>query len=218
MLEYSREDAAEDIDLHDVTEKAILLGKERGILQMEDYDEIVGAAEEINEAQGSLKIEKQKDGKYYWTFTFESGKVEKWPNGFDTSADAQKDFMYRSKFLKETAINENEGIKVGDIVSKKYASTEEDYTKEFKVINITGMSATLQDTKTGKKVGIALSDLTKTPMKEATTDYMKRRQAQDDYATNKKSKPYNPTPSGKTDYMKRRQKEIAEAIIAKLKK
>jgi hypothetical protein len=83
------------------------------------------------------------------------------------------------------------------------------------------MSATLQDTKTGKKVGIFLNDLTKIPMKEATTDYSKRRQAQDDYAVNKKdkpSKPYNPTPSGKTDYMKRRQKEIAEAIIAKLKK
>jgi len=43
MLEYSREDASQDMDLHDVTEKANLLGKERGILSMEDYDEIVGA-------------------------------------------------------------------------------------------------------------------------------------------------------------------------------
>ena len=49
MLEYSREDAAEDMDLHDVTEKAISLGKERGILQMDDYDEIIGDAEEIEE-------------------------------------------------------------------------------------------------------------------------------------------------------------------------
>jgi hypothetical protein len=169
MLEYSREDAAEDMDLHDVTEKANKLGKEKGILSMEDYDAIVGAAENA-------------------------------PKG---------------------EINEDEGIKVGDIVSKKYASTDEDYTKEFKVINITGMSATLQDTKTGKKVGIFLNDLTKSPMKEATTDYSKRRQAQDDYAINKKDKPaksYNPTPSGKTDYMKRREKELAEIIFAKLKK
>jgi hypothetical protein len=45
MLEYSREDAAEDMDLHDVTEKAITLGKERGILQMDDYNEIVGTTE-----------------------------------------------------------------------------------------------------------------------------------------------------------------------------
>jgi hypothetical protein len=46
MLEYAREDAQEDMDLHDVTEKANLLGKERGILQMEDYNEIVGTAED----------------------------------------------------------------------------------------------------------------------------------------------------------------------------
>jgi hypothetical protein len=45
MLEYSREDAQEDMDLHDVTEKAITLGKERGILQMDDYNEIIGATE-----------------------------------------------------------------------------------------------------------------------------------------------------------------------------
>ena len=45
MLEYAREDAKEDMDLHDVTEKANLLGKERGILQMEDYNEIIGTTE-----------------------------------------------------------------------------------------------------------------------------------------------------------------------------
>ena len=123
-----------------------------------------------------------------------------------------------SEFKKE--LEENKDIKVGDIVSKKYASTDEDYTKEFKVIDIKGMRATLQDTKTGKKTGIALSDLTKVPMKEAT-DYMKRRKAQDDYAVSKKDKPaksYNPTPSGKTDYMKRREKELTEKIMNKFKK
>jgi hypothetical protein len=164
MLEYSREDAAEDMDLHDVTEKAIALNKEKTILSMDDYDAIVGGAEEIQE---------------------------------------------------------NKGIDIGDIVSKKYASTEEDYTKEFKVIGITGMSATLQDTKTGKKIGVFLNDISKVPMKEATSDYMKRRKAQDDYVVSKKDKPaksYNPTPSGKTDYMKRREKELAEAVFAKLKK
>ena len=51
MLEYSREDASQDMDLHDVTEKAISLGKERGILQMDDYDEIIGTTEEIDEVE-----------------------------------------------------------------------------------------------------------------------------------------------------------------------
>jgi hypothetical protein len=103
MLEYSREDASQDMDLHDVTEKANSLGKEKGILSMEDYDDIVGAAEDIEEA----------------------------------------------------------------------------------------------------------------------TDYMKRRKAMDDYYVSKKDKPKkstNPTPSSKTDYMKRREKDLAEAILAKLKK
>ena len=51
MLEYSREDASQDMDLHDVTEKANTLGKERGTLTMDDYDAIVGAAEEIDETE-----------------------------------------------------------------------------------------------------------------------------------------------------------------------
>ena len=124
---------------------------------------------------------------------------------------------------KETVNETYTTIKIGDIVSKKYASTDEDYTKEFKVIDITGTKATLQDTNTGKKTGIALSDLTKIPMKEATTDYMKRRQAQDDYATNKKDAPKKqskmPTSTGKTDYMKRREaeKKMQEAAPTKAK-
>jgi hypothetical protein len=51
MLEYSREDAKKDVDLHDVTDKAISLGKERGILSMEDYEEIVGDTEKVEEAE-----------------------------------------------------------------------------------------------------------------------------------------------------------------------
>jgi hypothetical protein len=124
--------------------------------------------------------------------------------------------------IKEV-LSEKDIIKIGDIVSKKYASTDEDYTKEFKVIDITGTKATLQDTNTGKKTGIALSDLTKIPMKEATTDYMKRRKAQDDYATNKKDAPKKqskmPASTGKTDYMKRREaeKKMQEAAPTKAK-
>jgi hypothetical protein len=49
MLEYSREDAAEDMDLHDVTEKAIALNKEKSILSMDDYDAIVGTVKDTPE-------------------------------------------------------------------------------------------------------------------------------------------------------------------------
>jgi hypothetical protein len=71
MLEYAREDASQDVDLHDVTEKIIALNKEVNVLQMEDYDEIIGAAEdssqeEINEElcpAGKAYVERRKKPK-----------------------------------------------------------------------------------------------------------------------------------------------------------
>lgn len=53
MLEFAREDATQDMDLHDVTEKANMLSKEKGSLTMQDYNTIVGAAKEIDEATDS---------------------------------------------------------------------------------------------------------------------------------------------------------------------
>ena len=81
MLEYSREDAAQDVDLHDVTEKAISLGKERGILQMDDYAEIVGAAEdapkeEMNEV--NLKASKLSSTEYQKAKKLKDFKASNW--------------------------------------------------------------------------------------------------------------------------------------------
>jgi len=53
MLEYAREDAETDMDLHDVTERAIEATKLRGILSMEDYQDIIG--EPIEEETGYSK-------------------------------------------------------------------------------------------------------------------------------------------------------------------
>ena len=50
MLEYAREDAEQDVDLHKVTERAIEAVKLRGLLSMEDYQDIVG--EPIDEMTG----------------------------------------------------------------------------------------------------------------------------------------------------------------------
>jgi hypothetical protein len=77
MLEYSREDASQDMDLHDVTEKANLLGKERGILSMEDYDEIVGAAEEIDESV-NLKASKLSSAEYQKAKKLKDFKASDW--------------------------------------------------------------------------------------------------------------------------------------------
>lgn len=45
MLEYAREDAKEDVDLHNVAENAIELSKEGRILDMSDYNDIVSPDE-----------------------------------------------------------------------------------------------------------------------------------------------------------------------------
>ena len=42
MLEYAKEDAQTDMDLHDVAEKAIALNKSKEMLSMEDYNTIIG--------------------------------------------------------------------------------------------------------------------------------------------------------------------------------
>jgi hypothetical protein len=76
MLEYSREDAAEDMDLHDVTEKAISLGKERGILQMDDYDEIIGTTEELKEV--NLKQSKLSSAEYQKAKKLKDFKSSDW--------------------------------------------------------------------------------------------------------------------------------------------
>lgn len=54
VLEYAAEDSDEDVDLHEITQRAVELTKQQGILQMDDYDEIVAAAQEINEGTEAL--------------------------------------------------------------------------------------------------------------------------------------------------------------------
>ena len=49
MLEYAKEDAADDMDLHDVATKTIALSKQKGILSMEDYDDLIPAEAPIAE-------------------------------------------------------------------------------------------------------------------------------------------------------------------------
>jgi hypothetical protein len=132
------------MDLQDITEKAISLNKEKDTLSMEDYDEIVGSAETMNEV--NLKASKLSSAEYQKAKKLKDFKASDW----------------------------------------KWNADEDLYTKV---------------------------------VKEAT-DYMNRRQAQNDYLTSKEDKPKKPTtsnPSGNTDYMKRRKKELAETILAKLK-
>jgi hypothetical protein len=46
LLEYAREDAKTDMDLHDIAENIIRLSETGGVLSMKDYNAIVGSTEE----------------------------------------------------------------------------------------------------------------------------------------------------------------------------
>jgi hypothetical protein len=46
MLEFAREDAKADMDLHDVAEKAIEINKSKKTLSMQDYEDIIPAMDE----------------------------------------------------------------------------------------------------------------------------------------------------------------------------
>ena len=61
MLEYAKEDAKTDMDLHNLTERAIKLMQEHDYLCMDNYDTLVGSSNEVGES----KI-KGKDGKACW--------------------------------------------------------------------------------------------------------------------------------------------------------
>lgn len=66
MMEYAREDAKTDMDLHNVTERAIKLMQEHDYLCMDNYKDLVGGQPTGGEKPvGEDKI-KGKDGKACW--------------------------------------------------------------------------------------------------------------------------------------------------------
>ena len=61
MLEYAREDAKTDMDLHDVTEMATSLSGGGKILTMSDYDTIVGGGAELDEKKLTAAEKRKKE-------------------------------------------------------------------------------------------------------------------------------------------------------------
>jgi len=49
LLEFAREDAGDDMDLHEVAERAIEAVKMRGVLSMDDYETLIPPKEELDE-------------------------------------------------------------------------------------------------------------------------------------------------------------------------
>jgi hypothetical protein len=60
MLEYAKEEAADDMDLHELATKTIALSKQRGILSMEDYDTLIPPTD--GEIQEDVRKYRQERG------------------------------------------------------------------------------------------------------------------------------------------------------------
>jgi uncharacterized protein YegP (UPF0339 family) len=125
--------------VYQITKKQISEGKKSdmdgdGDIDSKDYllkrDAAIKKAKAMKEdnqsSGGTLTIEKKEDGKYHWMFTFKSGKTTKSFEGFASKADAQRDFAYRSRFIKESLPKDGSTIKVGD------TSVEIEYTGKNK--------------------------------------------------------------------------------------
>ena len=92
LLEYSREDAQADVDLHDVAEKAIALNKEKEVLSMEDYDAIVDMEKSMDEnikEEVDLVHVYDKDGKMFGTGERVSTSGDKTLVRFDGSTEKE---------------------------------------------------------------------------------------------------------------------------------
>jgi hypothetical protein len=73
MLEYAKEEAADDMDLHELATKTIALSKQRGILSMEDYDTLIPPTDQIDENVDDM-------AKVYWMQQLKQGKIDKLPS------------------------------------------------------------------------------------------------------------------------------------------
>ena len=82
ILEYSREDAQTDMDLHDLAEKAIDGTKQQGILSMDDYDMLVGENLEEN-------ISLDDEAKAYFLAKIKRGEIDTLPEDPKASFLAQ---------------------------------------------------------------------------------------------------------------------------------
>jgi hypothetical protein len=216
MLEYAREDAEQDLDLHDVTEKANKLGKERGILQMDDYDEIIGDAEEIKEAV-NLKQSKLSSAEYQQAKKLKDFKASDWK--WNASED-----LY-TKIVKEGMGGQLDEPYFVEVSVRDARIAMDMFDDRYRRSNIKMYGSNVYAANTPEDIydlyydfqnqDIEVLDYNVDGDLDEATDYMKRRKAMDDYAVSKKdkpSKPYNPNPSGKTDYMKRREKDLSERI------
>ena len=124
-LEYAKEDAKDDMDLHDFTEKAIKGTKQKGTLSMADYDDLTRQKikEIIQQAISEKKTKRDRclriaDRKFDKPSAYKSGAVVRCRKG-----DIWKD-------LKETTLSSLTSIKPYNDPDDEYAQDLDSYLED----------------------------------------------------------------------------------------
>jgi len=135
VLEYAREDAQADMDLHDLAEKAIAATKQQGLLQMDDYDMLVGELKQIG-MEENMSLDDQ--AKAYYLAKVKSGEIDTLPEDpkaaflaqmMKDQIDHDKETLRRERGLEETAAYIAETIKLGMMVNEELCEKGKRYIK-----------------------------------------------------------------------------------------
>jgi hypothetical protein len=153
MLEYAREDASTDVDLHDVAEKAIGLSSEDKVLTMADYEFIIGGTESLDEdldlghqdnEPHMIKGELYRIGKYAMELykmvdSFEGKGEVDFPAWWQSKVTTSMNNMVSAKHYldfetKEPSIDAMVNIASEEVINeKKSKKSKKDYDKDGKI-------------------------------------------------------------------------------------
>ena len=142
VLEYAREDAQADMDLHDLAEKAIAGTKQQGLLQMDDYDMLVGELEQIS-MEENMSLDDQ--AKAYYLAKVKSGEIDTLPEDpkaaflaqmMKDQIDHDEETLRRERGLEEADTNKNlKAIQIQlDQLGVKYEMDPKNKIQPFKAI------------------------------------------------------------------------------------
>jgi hypothetical protein len=150
-LEYAKEDAQEDMDLHDFAERAILATKEQGILQMDDYDMLVGSKEPIDESV-NLKQSKLSSSEYQKAKKLKAFDAKDWK--WNADEDLYIKVVNESVNLKQSKLSSSEyqkakKLKAFDAKDWKWNADEDLYIKVVNESVVEKVIAQLKEEKPG---------------------------------------------------------------------
>jgi hypothetical protein len=129
MLEFAREDAKADMDLHDVAEKAIEINKSKETLSMQDYEDIIPAMDEpmdeVKSSTNSTLAEKIMAKLKKPMVKEEAAEGEKWVVWINVDKTGKK--------LRHTLNSKAEAQKIGQRVKNNYY---DDYDTEVGMMSL----------------------------------------------------------------------------------